>query len=171
MNVSVMSCLEASSGELFATESAVVIAYLFGSQARGDAGPLSDVDVAVLIREEASPREQLSIRLQLMEAIIGRIEGVSMISAHNAEVGLTMAEEQFPSLVLMDINLPGMDGVAAMKVLSANEKTKDIPVIAISAAAMKSDISRGMNAGFKAYLTKPFNVPEIVETIKKELGV
>ncbi len=108
--------------------------------------------------------------LSLMETIIGRMKGVSMISAYNAELGMSMAEEHQPDLILMDINLPGMDGIAAMKVLSTIDKTRDIPVIAISAAAMKRDIQRGMAAGFKEYLTKPFNIPEIVKAIEKELG-
>ena len=107
--------------------------------------------------------------LQLMEAVIEEMDGLTLISAHNAELGMTMASEQQPNLILMDINLPGIDGVAAMHALSANNATKDIPVIAISAAAMKSDVERSMSAGFKDYLTKPFNVPELVKSIKKEL--
>jgi len=107
--------------------------------------------------------------LQLMETIIDRMDGISLISAHNAELGMSMAEEHQPGLILMDINLPGMDGIAAMKVLSQQEETKDIPVIALSAAAMKNDIERGMAAGFKGYLSKPFKVQEIIETIEKEL--
>ncbi|MBT5298005.1 MAG: response regulator [Rhodospirillaceae bacterium] len=107
--------------------------------------------------------------LQLMEAVIEEMDGLTLISAHNAELGMTMASEQQPNLILMDINLPGIDGVAAMHALSANDATKDIPVIAISAAAMKSDVERSMSAGFKDYLTKPFNVPELVKSIKKEL--
>lgn len=109
--------------------------------------------------------------LNLMEVIIGSMDGVSMISAHNAELGMSMAEEKQPDLILMDINLPGMDGIAAKKILSTIDRTKDIPVVAVSAAAMKSDIDKGMAAGFKEYLTKPFDVTEIVEVIKKELGV
>jgi len=109
--------------------------------------------------------------LQLMETIIGRIGEHTLVSAHTAELGLTIAEEQLPDLILMDINLPGMDGIAAMKVLSTIEATKDIPVIAISAAAMKSDIDKGMAAGFRDYLTKPFNVSEVIAAIEKELGV
>ncbi|MBL6945165.1 MAG: response regulator [Rhodospirillales bacterium] len=109
--------------------------------------------------------------LQLMETIIDEIGGISMMSAHNAELGILMAEEQQPDLILMDINLPGMDGIAARKALGGIDATKDIPVVAISAAAMKRDVERGMAAGFKAYLTKPFNVQEVVDAIEKELSV
>ena len=107
--------------------------------------------------------------LQLMGAIIASLDGVSMISAHNAELGISMAKEQQPDLILMDINLPGADGMAAMKTLGTIDATKYIPVIAISAAAMKDDVERGVASGFKAYLTKPFNVPKVIEAIDKEL--
>lgn len=108
--------------------------------------------------------------LQLMEAIIDEMDRVSMISTHTAELGVSMAEDRQPDLILMDINLPGMDGVAAMEVLAEIDRTKDIPVLAVSANAMKHDIERALVAGFKAYLTKPFNVPEVVAAIEKELG-
>ncbi len=63
-----------------------------------------------------------------------------------------------------------MDGIAAMEALSAKDSTKHIPVVAIGAAAMKSDIERGMAAGFKDCLTKPFDAPKVAVAIKKELG-
>lgn len=106
---------------------------------------------------------------QLMQAIIEKIDGVTLLSASNAARGILMAEEQQPSLILMDINLPDMDGIEAKKLLSSQDKTRDIPVIALTAAAMKSDIEKGNAAGFRAYLTKPFNVTEIMNTIKTEL--
>ncbi|MBT4518723.1 MAG: PAS domain S-box protein [Halieaceae bacterium] len=108
--------------------------------------------------------------LHLMESIIESMAGIDLISTHNAELGISMAKEQQPDLILMDINLPGMDGIAAMRVLGAIDITKNIPVIAVSAAAMKGDIDEGMRAGFKAYFTKPFDVPQIVDAIRKELG-
>ena len=114
--------------------------------------------------------EDTPANLKLVEMIINRIGGTSLISAHNAELGISMAKENQPDLILMDINLPGMDGIAAMKVLSTIEETRDIPVIAVTAAAMQIDIDKGMAAGFKAYLTKPLNVPEVIAAIKKELG-
>ncbi|MDA0341761.1 MAG: PAS domain S-box protein [Proteobacteria bacterium] len=108
--------------------------------------------------------------LNLMKSIISRMDDLTMISAHNAELGLIMAKEQRPDLILMDINLPGMDGFAAMAVLGEMDETKNIPVIAISANAMKKEIKRGMEVGFKAYLTKPVNVRETIDSIKKALG-
>lgn len=108
--------------------------------------------------------------LQLMEAIASSIDGMTLISANNAELGLTMAEEYLPDLILMDINLPGMDGVAAMEALGNYEKTKDIPVIAISANAKKSDIKNAVVAGFSDYLTKPLDVPKLIEVVRKILS-
>jgi signal transduction histidine kinase/ActR/RegA family two-component response regulator len=109
--------------------------------------------------------------LHLMETIIDTIEGLSLISAHNAELGLSMAAEFLPDLILMDINLPGINGIEAMNELRKRKYSRDIPVIAISAEAMKTDIEKGIDAGFKAYLTKPLNVLELVEIIKSEVSI
>jgi len=107
---------------------------------------------------------------QLMETIFNRMDGLSLIPAASAELGLSIAEERQPDLILMDINLPGMNGLEALHELGKIDKTRDIPVIAISARAMKKDIEQGLAAGFKAYLTKPFNVPKLIEVIEKELA-
>ena len=101
----------------------------------------------------------------LMELIVTRIEGLSMISAQTAELGLEMASSEQPNLIILDINLPGMDGYEAIAKLKANEKTRDIPVIALSAAAMSQDIERGKKAGFLHYLTKPINIDEVISVI------
>lgn len=107
--------------------------------------------------------------LQLMETIFTRMDGLSLVSAPNAEIGLLMAEDRQPDLILMDINLPGMNGVEALGELRRNDKTKDIPVVAVTARAMRKDIEAGLAAGFRAYLTKPFNIQKLVETIEKQL--
>jgi len=109
--------------------------------------------------------------VKLMELIIEQMAGIKLVLAPDAETGLTIAEESSPDLILMDINLPGMDGFAAMKLLSANEITKDIPVIAVSAAAMSENIVTGVDVGFESYVTKPFNVAEIVEVINIQLAL
>ena len=70
-------------------------------------------------------------------------------------------------MILMDINLPGMNGMEALKCLKASETTKKIPVIAISANAMKKDIDRALAAGFNAYLTKPIEMSKLLETIQR----
>jgi CheY-like chemotaxis protein len=104
-----------------------------------------------------------------MESTVDGIEGVSMISAHNAKIGMSMVEEQLPDLILMDIRLPDMDGFGAFERLKINGKTSSIPVIAITAQATKFEIMRGHHAGFKTYLTKPLNVSKVIKAIKKEL--
>jgi CheY-like chemotaxis protein len=81
-----------------------------------------------------------------------------------------MARQDAPDLILMDINLPGMSGLEAMKSLQQNAGTRDIPVIALTAAAMSHDVKAGGQAGFKAYLTKPINVAETLEVINAQLA-
>lgn len=104
--------------------------------------------------------------LRLMEMIIENIEGLSMISAQNAELGIELAENNAPDLILLDINLPDIDGFMALEKLQGSKKAKDIPVIALSANAMPRDIQKGLDAGFDDYLTKPINVEEVVGAIK-----
>ncbi len=108
--------------------------------------------------------------LMLMEKIIERMSGVNLISSHNAELGLEMAEEQKPDIILLDINLPGMDGYEALEHLKINEKTSSIPVIAVTAQATKSDIKKGRHAGFVGYITKPIQVPELIKIIEENLN-
>lgn len=108
--------------------------------------------------------------LQLMEAIIKRVSNIAMRTAHNAELGLVLARDIHPDLILMDINLPGIDGITALKMLREDDGTKDIPVIAISAAAMPHEIEHGKAAGFEDYLTKPIKVPIVLDAITKFIG-
>lgn len=108
--------------------------------------------------------------LQLMEMIVGRVGGLTLISAHNAELGMTMAQEQQPDLILMDINLPGMDGITAQQILGTLDQTKGIPVVAVSANATKHDIQLAINAGFSSYITKPFDISDVMEVFAKELN-
>ena len=107
--------------------------------------------------------------MQLMEMIIGHFENTELLTAHSAELGLDLANHQHPDLILMDINLPGMSGIEALRQLRETKQTQDIPVIAITADAMKKDVEAGMAAGFRAYVTKPINVPEFLRTIGEAL--
>ena len=70
-----------------------------------------------------------------------------------------------PEVILMDINLPGISGLTALKILAGDAATAQIPVVAISANAMIRDIERGLEAGFFRYLTKPININEFIETL------
>ena len=107
--------------------------------------------------------------LMLMEMVISQVEGLSMISAHNAELGIEMAINNKPDLVVMDINLPGMDGFEALRALQVTPETQNIPVIALSANAQPKDIEKGGEAGFLHYLTKPMKVDEMIEIIREIL--
>ncbi|HEY9163014.1 MAG TPA: ATP-binding protein, partial [Magnetovibrio sp.] len=108
--------------------------------------------------------------LQLMEMIVAKHDNLVLVSAHNAEVGLTMAESELPDLILMDIHLPGMNGVEAMQTLRKNPATASIPIIAVSANAMPKDIEQALDAGFDDYLTKPINITATLKAIDGALS-
>ena len=80
-----------------------------------------------------------------------------------------MAKEVRPTLILMDINLPGMDGFTALKELQKSSETEDIPVIAVSANAMPDDLQRAKDAGFKGYVKKPFQIDALIGEIDSHL--
>jgi len=109
--------------------------------------------------------------LALIEQILGSVPNLDLISTHTAELGIEMAEAQSPDLVLMDINLPGMDGVEALGRLKSIEGTSHIPVIAITAAAMPDDVAKGNEAGFHTYLTKPLQIDELIRAIRQALQI
>lgn len=108
--------------------------------------------------------------LRLMEEICDDLGDVALISAHNAELGLAVARERKPDLILMDINLPGMDGLQAMTHLRDDPRTRDIPAIALSANAMQAAIKRAYDAGFRDYLTKPVVVDDLRMAIRRAVG-
>ena|SRR5688572_21711149 len=95
--------------------------------------------------------------------------GHTVISANDAEAGLTMAREQKPDLILMDIQLPGMDGLQATGLLKADDATRAIPVIALTALAMKGDEERIRAAGCDGYIAKPMRYQEFLATVAAQL--
>ncbi len=109
------------------------------------------------------------INQELMGSIFDELEGVRLEFAEDAESGIELAKTGKPDLILMDIGLPGMDGITATRILKDTDVTSDIPVIAVSAAAMETDRQRAEGAGFYAYTTKPFNVLEIMQLVDKVL--
>ena len=102
----------------------------------------------------------------LMERIIARIPGLEMITAPSGEVGLDLALSENPDIIILDINLPGISGIEALARLREMDETRDTPVLAMSAAATKPDIERGMAAGFLHYLTKPIDIAKVVGIIR-----
>jgi PAS domain S-box-containing protein len=109
--------------------------------------------------------------MQLVEQLIARRKDVRLLSAGNGILGIQMARTYLPEVILMDINLPGMSGLQALKILREDPTTTHIPVIAISANAMPYDIEKGLEAGFFRYLTKPINVTEFTEALNTALGI
>ncbi|MCK4865045.1 MAG: response regulator [Gammaproteobacteria bacterium] len=107
--------------------------------------------------------------LRLVEQILLSKENIKMISAHEPYLGLELANSKRPDLILLDINLPGMDGFEVLKKLRASDKTKNIPVFAISANAMLKDIEAGIREGFDDYITKPIDVTTFFVAIMKAL--
>jgi two-component system cell cycle response regulator DivK len=95
--------------------------------------------------------------------------GHSVLSATDAESGLTLARSEQPDLILMDIQLPGMDGLQATGLLKADEATRGIPVIALTALAMKGDEERIRAAGCDGYIAKPLAYREFLATISNLL--
>jgi len=103
--------------------------------------------------------------LKLVEQLIARRPDMQLLSAGDATRGIELAREHRPDVILMDINLPGMSGIRALRILREDPLTQDIPVIAISANAMPHDVRRGLEAGFFRYLTKPIKVTAFMETL------
>jgi CheY-like chemotaxis protein len=104
--------------------------------------------------------------LKLMQAIIELMPGVTMLSAHTGELGLELAAAHRPNVIIMDINLPGIDGFDAVELLRKSDATKDIPVIALTARALPRDKERGIKAGFHSYLTKPIQIGELMAVLE-----
>jgi CheY-like chemotaxis protein len=92
-----------------------------------------------------------------------------LLSAADGARGIALARTHQPEVILMDINLPGISGIQALKILRADPVTAHIPVLAISANAMPRDIKRGLAAGFFRYLTKPIKVNEFMEALDMAL--
>ena len=95
---------------------------------------------------------------------------VHLITAHTPELGLELARSRRPELILLDINLPGMEGYGVLEALCADAGLKDTPVIAITASAMVRDIERGRAAGFFEYLTKPLDVEQFLDVMRRCLA-
>jgi two-component system cell cycle response regulator DivK len=96
--------------------------------------------------------------------------GHTVISAPDAEMGLALARDEQPSLILMDIQLPGMDGLEAIALLKRDVVTRDIPVIALTALAMKGDEERIRAAGCNGYIAKPLAYKSFLATITSHLA-
>lgn len=95
--------------------------------------------------------------------------GHVVLNATDAEIGVSMVRAERPDLVLMDVQLPGMDGLQATAILKADSDTRGIPVIALTALAMKGDEERILAAGCDGYISKPLNYREFLATVRTQL--
>ena len=113
--------------------------------------------------------EDNAINLTLSTFLV-RSAGYDVITAGDAEEGIKMAREQMPDLILMDIQLPGMDGLEAIGVLKADASTRAIPIIALTALAMKGDEARIRASGCDGYIAKPMRYQKFLEAIAEVLA-
>jgi len=105
-----------------------------------------------------------------LERDVLKVKGYRTIESETAEEGLKIAVEKSPALILMDIQLPGMDGITALKQLKAEAKTKSIPVIAVTASAMSYKRQTMLAEGFDGYQTKPISLKDFLGEIERVLA-
>jgi len=124
-----------------------------------------DAQLRTLLYVEDNPAN-----LMLIEDLIARRPDIRLLSARDGNRGIDIARASQPDVILMDINLPGISGIRALKILADDPLTAHIPVVALSANAMHRDIEKGLEAGFFRYLTKPIKVNEFMETLDMALS-
>jgi PAS domain S-box-containing protein len=120
----------------------------------------TDAQLRTLLYVEDNPAN-----LMLVEDLIARRPDIRLLSARDGNRGIEIARASRPDVILMDINLPGISGIKALRILAEDPATAHIPVVALSANAMPHDIEKGLEAGFFRYLTKPIKVNEFMDTL------
>jgi two-component system cell cycle response regulator DivK len=119
-------------------------------------------ELILIVEDDAESR--------MLERDVLTFNGYQVLEAETAEAGLKLAREAHPALILMDIRLPGMDGVAALRALRRDPVTRAIPVIAVTASAMNQDRRQITAAGFNGYHGKPIDIVELVASIRDVLA-
>ncbi|MEW6982810.1 PAS domain-containing protein [Colwelliaceae bacterium 6471] len=107
--------------------------------------------------------------IRLITQVLRRTPHIRLLTALSSSFGVELVTSELPDLILLDINMPDMDGFQVMKILQSTKELKNIPVIAITANAMSADIERGKQAGFVDYLTKPINIPHFLNAVESHL--
>ena len=110
--------------------------------------------------------EDNEMNMKLVRDVL-HAKGFTTLAAVTGEKGISLALEHLPSLVLMDVQLPGIDGMEALARIRADDRTASIPVVAVTAQAMHGDRERFLEAGFDAYLSKPVDVFELIGTVRE----
>ncbi len=140
--------------------------------------PLAPVSIVIAEQFSALPKartilyvEDNPANLKLVERLLERRTDIRLLSARDGGVGVQLARTHRPDVILMDINLPGISGIEALRILREDPATAGIPVVALSANAMPRDVEKGMEAGFFRYLTKPIQLGELMETLDVALAL
>lgn len=152
-------------GSLFWVEMGAASAATAPPQAPSATTALLPVAAAGLHRYTVLCVEDNSANLKLVAQLVARRPDIHLLSARDGRRGVELAREALPDMILMDINLPGISGLAALRILAGDTATAHIPVVALSANAMPRDIEKGLKAGFFRYLTKPIKVNEFMDTL------
>jgi CheY-like chemotaxis protein len=168
-------------GGAIGVDSAVGVGSAFWIELRLTSAPqlaVREAERAALVRSQVTdgtpPRTLLYVEdnpanLELVEQLIARRPDLRLLSAADGNLGIEFARAYQPEVILMDINLPGISGVEAMKILRADPSTAHIPIIALSANAVPHDIEKALEAGFFNYLTKPIKVGQFMEALDAAL--
>lgn len=135
--------------------------------------PIPDISVMTAALQNARTllyiEDNLASLRLVQKSIVSQL-GLAMLTAGNAELGVEMARTLQPDIILLDINLPGMNGFQALRLLQQDKRTCNIPVIALTANAMERDIKKGLDAGFVDYLTKPVDIIQLVVLLSNVLS-
>jgi CheY-like chemotaxis protein len=168
-------------GGVIGAESTVGSGSVFWFELNSSVEPRLETDgaqtaiVEVPVRHGAPVRSTLlyvednPANLKLIEQLIARSPDIALLTARDGLEGVELARANQPDVILMDINLPGISGIGALKILREDPVTAHIPVVALSANAMLGDIEKALQAGFFRYLTKPIKVSELMETLEVAL--
>jgi len=170
-------------GAVLGAESTVGVGSVFWCDLISAEAPqlaIQSSEVKVLVPLAASidaPRRTLlyvednPANMELVKEIVALVPELGLVTAVDGTRGIEIARAIRPSVILMDINLPGMSGIEALRILREDPVTRHIPVIALSANAMPREITNGLEVGFFRYLTKPIIINEFIETLNTALGI
>ncbi|MGD1215904.1 MAG: PAS domain S-box protein [Terriglobales bacterium] len=165
----------------FGVESTVGVGSVFWCELNSAAAPQlavqsgeAEASVPPQLPASASRRTLLYVEdnpanMKLVEQLIARYPDIRLVTAVNGTLGIKLARATQPKVILMDINLPGISGIEALKILREDPATAHIPVVALSANVMPRDIAKGLEAGFFRYITKPIKVKEFMDTLNMAL--
>jgi CheY-like chemotaxis protein len=168
-------------GGLIGVESTVGLGSVFWFELNSTSEPQFAIDqsapatAAPATVEDGAPLRTLlyvednPANLKLIEQLIARRSDIRLLTARDGSLGIQLARANLPDVILMDINLPGISGIEALKILRQDPSTAHIPVMALSANAMPRDVEKGLQAGFFRYLTKPIKIDEFMATLEAAL--